>query len=623
LGDELFRYLLLPEPTTGCRLEPDLLLRHASGQLYQEAHLRLERECRQAFLPGMASDASTGGLLTKDVRFTPPSLARALVEQALTAARDRIREGKSARLDVLDPACGSGVFLQETLRELVRRKYCGQIMLRGFDTSPISCAISRFCLERIKQDLPRPNVSIVIKQQDSLQTDWGKPDLILMNPPFMPWDRMEDAEKEAVRNVLGVDLAKFRVDLAMAFIWKAVESLAPTASLATVLPAPLFETDSGMAWRDKIKEKADLLFLGRFAGYGFFRGSTVEPGMLVLRRKDSAPSHEHSTVWVLVAKSGFEDAAIRGLRRDTESSSSLAGWDVFTVQERSLSSASWMPRFRDSMQLVETLTAAGMTRVEDLFIVHQGIRTGNNKAFVLSAKDHESLPSKEKKYFKPVASNSTIRDGIILADKSFVFYPYDASGAAIATVEELKSRVPRYYGNWLSHAEDSLKARGGIDQEHWWLLTRHRSWQVQKRPKLTTTYFGYRGNFAYDDTGEFVVLQGYAWLWKRKTRPTFDKSPLPWAYLTILNSRVFETLLESTCPRVQGGQFNLSTKFVSSVFLPDLADDARYAGSLVEKLAKLGRQIHNGHMPELDVIDELAAQAYGMPVDRLVQDSIV
>lgn len=171
-----------------------------------------------------------------------------------------------------------------------------------------------------------------------------------------------------------------------------------------------------------------------------------------------------------------------------------------------------------------------------------------------------------------------------------------------------------------SSASEYIRAL--IDRTRWWSLTRPRSWQFRKRAKLTTTYFGCRGNFAYDESGEFVVLQGYAWLWQRKMRPAFDGSPLPWAYLAVLNSRVFETLLESACPRVQGGQFNLSTRFVNGVFLPDLSDDGRYAGALVERLAEVGEQIHAGSPPQLELIDELAARAYGLPVDRLLRDSV-
>ena len=94
LGESLFSHFLSPEPVSQCRLDPGLLLRHASGQLYQEAHLRLEREARQMSLPGLASDATTPGLLTKDVRFTPPSLARALAQQALDAVADLVAQNR-------------------------------------------------------------------------------------------------------------------------------------------------------------------------------------------------------------------------------------------------------------------------------------------------------------------------------------------------------------------------------------------------------------------------------------------------------------------------------------------------------------------------------------------------
>ena len=435
-----------------------------------------------------------------------------------------------------------------------------------------------------------------------------------MNPPFVPWERMPPADQEVVNHELG-GLKRFRADLAMAFIWKGVKTLSSNSSLATVLPAPLFETDSGEKWRDAIKSRAELLFLGRFAGYGFFRGSTVEPGMLVLKGRTSASPRESAVVRVLAAKSGSEDAALCALRRGSERSPSPADWDVFSVQEQSLTSASWMPRFRHSMQLVETLAASGVASVADLFDVHQGIRTGDNKAFVLSAAELASLPKKERLNFKPIASNSTIRDGTISPDE-FVFFPYDSSGLTITTEEELAKRVPRYFERWLAPGKTRLASRRGIDPNQWWRLTRPRSWQFRKQPKLTSTYFGYRGSFAYDEAGEFAVLQGYAWLWKRKKlqgSPSFDESSLPWGYLAILNSPVFETLLESSCPRVQGGQFNLSTRFVDGVFLPDLADSLRYTGALIEKLARLGRRIHSGDMPELDALDELARQAYGIP----------
>jgi methylase of polypeptide subunit release factors len=611
LGASLFDHFLQPEPMSGCLLEPELLLRHASGRLYQEAHLHLEKEIRQHYLPGFAPDTPTKGILMKDVRFTPPSLARVIVEQALDTIREQLTP--EASIEILDPACGSGIFLQETIRELALRSYQGSVTLRGFDTSRISCEIARFCLNLARQDFPLQRITIDIKQQDSLQCDWGKPDIILMNPPFVPWERMAESSQEIVRETLG-GLTKYRADMAMAFIWKAAQALSEKAVLATVLPSPLFETQSGESWRRALATAGELILLGRFEGYGFFRGSIVEPGILVLRGRTSEGKRRQNEVRIVIAKSGHEDEAIRGLRKQTERSLSPSEWDVFPIGSAVLTSASWMPRFRGIMQRIEMLTEKHLPTVEDLFSVHQGTRTGHNKAFVLSLEELDSLPKKERGYFRPIASNSTIHDGII-GRTEFVFFPYDGSGPVINTEEELRRQMPRYAERWLSQHETKLKSRENGDPARWWLLDRPRSWQYSNHSKLVSTYFGDRGSFAFDQEGDTVVLQGHGWFWKKKPRQRRDfvHSPLPWAYLALLNSGVFEDLLEGACPRIQGGQFNLSTRFVNRVFLPDLSDDMQVAGEIVEELAEIGRGIQTGIWPNAEDINQFVIRAYGLP----------
>jgi hypothetical protein len=272
------------------------------------------------------------------------------------------------------------------------------------------------------------------------------------------------------------------------------------------------------------------------------------------------------------------------------------------------------------MNRVEVLSAIGMTKVGDLFSVHQGVLTGYNRAFVLSLQELESLPKRERSFFRPIASNSTIYDGVI-SPAEFVFYPYDSNSPTITTEEELMGRVPRYRARWLEPNRDALISRQHVHFGQWWLLDRPRSWQMVGTPKLVSTYFGDRGSFAFDDDGSFVVVQGYGWLWKGSPGgslvnvqgPDFLETLLPWAYLCLLNSSVFENLLQGTCPRVQGGQFNLSSRFVNRVYLPDLANESQVTGDLVEELARLGRQIHAGRMPDASQIEEAAARAYMLP----------
>ena len=95
----------------------------------------------------------------------------------------------------------------------------------------------------------------------------------------------------------------------------------------------------------------------------------------------------------------------------------------------------------------------------------------------------------------------------------------------------------------------------------------------------------------------------------------FDSTDAPWAYLALLNSRVFEVLLSYFCPRVQGGQFNLSKRFVSKVLLLDLLLDNRIANETLDGLTEIGRRIHAGRPWNGHELSELSARAYGVHVD--------
>lgn len=621
LGD-LLGFFLRPEPETGLLLEPDLLIRHAAGQLYQEAHLILEREPQLAF-EGLIPDERSRGFPKRDARFTPIVLARALVEQAISAFGDQLDQKNS--LDILDPACGSGVFLQEALRELLTRGYHGQICLRGFDLSPISCEMARFCLERARVDATAAglDIRISIEERDALQGPWGRPDILLMNPPFVPWQGMSTAERETVADVLGQVLER-RADKAMAFLWRGVQALGSGAILASVLPATLFQTASGMKWREALLDQAELHLLGRFEGYRFFPQSMVETGFLVLRHRAEEHDRRERPITVVVAQPSAEEAAIRALRRSTEGISEQGqDWVIFDVAPSTISPNGWLPRAGKGLKLVEQLSQAGIPTVGELFDVRLGIRTGHNPTFVLTERNLKGLPPKERKFFKPVAGSSTIKRGVIVR-KEYVFYPYDESGLVLKTEEDLIAHIPTYYSVALLPHRTSLENRPSLRGEPWWTLSEERAWlrRVYPQPKLVTKSFGDLGGFAYDEKGEYAVLQGHAWFWKGEDLSngiSFFDSSLPWGYLAILNSPFFEDLLACFCPRVQGGQFDLASRYVTNCFLPRLDDDLQIPDDVLQELIRLGRQIHHGDLPAPTKLREAAARAYGVESERLTE----
>jgi SAM-dependent methyltransferase len=628
---ELVATFVDPDPSTGCQLYPDLLIRHASGVLYQEAHLEIERDV-QPYLPGFAPGEPQRGVLKNDVRFTPPLLARALVQYAFEVSKN-VSQG--AEVTIFDPACGSGAFLLESVRELVSRKFTGTAKLIGLDSSEVSCAMSRFCLERAVRDFgdTRNSAQVTVTVADALRQPWPEADVILMNPPFVAWNKMDAEERHQVRECLG-EVYAGHADKAMAFVWKAVQVLPPGGVLGCVIPSPFLESNSGEKWRAALSKKGELSLMGRFEGYAFFHSAMVEPAFFVFR-KHSASRLAIPRVKVILAEEGAEGKALRAARQEIDSplSGEKLPFEVFEADPDSFTPATWLPRSRRSALLIERLRTANMPCVEELFDVHQGIRTGNNRVFVLTHSELAQLPSSERRFFRPAASSSTIRNAR-LEESAFVFYPYNKVGGIFTTEDDLQKNVPTYYEQRLARAKESLESRPKIDPSKWWLLTWERQWQWEEKPKFVTASFGDAGSFAYDQVGEFVVLQGYGWLWKWdeaassevepsagdefEAEPTipFHEGRLPWAYLAIFNSEAFETLLRHFCPRVQGGQFNLATQFVKSIFLPDLSDENSVSGDDVRELAELGQAVVRDKPFDYQRLSAATARVYGVPLDQ-------
>ncbi|MGA2702493.1 MAG: N-6 DNA methylase [Isosphaeraceae bacterium] len=614
-------FFLDREPRSGCILYSNLLFRHASSQLYQEAHLQIERE-PQGLLPGFAPEDEPEGETPKDVRYTPVNLARGLVQLALKALGDVT--ARPAPLQILDPACGSGVFLQEALRELLRGGFAGTARLKGYDVSNVAAYISKFCLEHAKVELHgSSSINFDIEQTDSLERDWAASDLVLMNPPFIPWNATTPRQKELLRDTLA-EAYKGHADLAMAFLLKAAKALKPGGVVASVLPAALLSTVSGGQLRKQILDMADLVAIGKFEGYTYFKTSFVEPSFVVLRRKEAARTAAAPPARVVIAKEGAEDKALRLLRlADELERKEDKQVEIFDVPGGIFQGGVWMPERKGAYELKLALNRLRFPKVGALFTVHQGIRTGDNAAFILTAEEYREIAEPERPYFRPVAGQGALKNGQLLPSY-YVFYPYGADGRpSIASEEQLLEVVPRYHELYLRDRKQKLRRRAKV--KDWWLLTWSRPWQAGTVHKWVSTYFGASGGFAYDDEGNYVVVQGYAWLGKPKLaggesvdlQATLRNTPLPWAYLAILNSKLFEVILSGYCPRVQGGQYNLSSRFVKDIPIPSLADP-HFSASILDRLADLGRRIHDGGFEELrEEINQAAHQAYGLREDSL------
>ena len=602
------------------RLYPSLAIRHAGSEIFQEAHFEFLRTPGLDLfgLPGLAETKpiSRGG-----AHFTPAPLARSVVEQTLLHI-----EGLElrTRLVVMDPACGSGAFLHEAVRTLRRMNFAGDLLLVGRDISAAAISMADFVIRHAIFDWsPQQQIQLDLKVGDSLGENLPQADMILMNPPFISWPALNGHQREQVRSMLA---GRFqgRADLSMAFVTLAIEHLSAGGALGVLIPASLLSLQSAEKWRQDLLDQTDLRLLASLGEYGLFTYALVQVAAAVFAKPGALSRRSELTTALITGNSAESTGnALRSLRRNVvgRGKDQDHSWHLFNIpsaQFRKL--PTWRLNSPKTENAIARLLDAGALRIGDVFDVRQGVRTGDNKSFLIGLEQLQSLPSRERKFFRSALMNDSIQDGK-LRNLHWVFYPYAESGPYFKSEKELLAAVPQYANQFLLPHRTKLAARSSMtrsNREDWWSLSWERSsWALNPSPRLVSKYFGARGGFAVDLSASYIIVQGYGWFMKEpmeaREKDTSDLTGILHAYLALMNSRPFERVIELFSPHVAGGQYDLSPRYVDHILVPNLVglSETERTGRLIAKLADLGREPRVAD-PEWTVwTDRITSELYG------------
>lgn len=586
-------------------LRPDfqLVLRHSSGAVFQEAHVEAEMS-PALFLPGLERPifvhprtAPTG----TGIYPTPSILARTLAEEA---TRD-IADAEVKDLVLFDPACGSGELLKECLRLLELKKHTGRLRLVGWDRSQASVDMARFVLAWAKRAWPAHQVEIEIMQQDSLLANWpNNIDILVMNPPFKGWRHMEPEEKEISTRRLG---ASNKPNLAMVFASLALDTLSENGTLAMIAPNALLEGSSGASVRAAIAEILEPQLIARLGEQNIFARALVDAGIYVGKKK-RRQHIETAILWIESKPNSFE-RALTGLRkwRDTEGEPlTEEGFSVYRRQDIGNTSAPWIARQYESWATYESLKNTKLTvPAKRVFDIKQGVRLGND-VFIVSKDYVQKLNENERRFFRPAVMNLSIGDAV-LNDNYFVFYPYSEGLPSIQSENDLAQQVPTYFQDVLDPAKAKLSNRKTLVEGNlnWWDLLRKRTWQTEPGAKIVSKYFGGQRSFAFDQSGKFVVVVGSAWLLEKGAiQLPITTDEIYFAYLAFLSSATAFDLVKYVSIQVSGGQWDLSNKYLKHLLIPNLA---KPAAPDLEELIQTGIKISRGEIENWSYVDKVVS----------------
>lgn len=583
----------------------DMILRHCAGHLFQEANYMAQ------FSPQLELFATSNYHMMRSQRqvgsyFTPLYIARSIVEETLK----QINAFNKDKLVIFDPACGSGVFLVEALRQLRSGRFKGEVHIIGWDIDPLAKAMADFVLQYETTEWKENRVNVSIIENDSL-TDfekWPRSDAVFMNPPFISWSLMNNKQREQVMTILGKNTTN-RPNLASLFYLLGTRSLKDEGCVGCLIPSSFLSTEAARNIRNNANDFARPMLICNLGGFIFDSAMADVSILIASNKKDDKPKVQ--MVWT----KNREDVAPVALQelRKLNNNGGLRSVDSpdFNIYETSFEqlqeTQNWKCLSKDSFRLKQKMQAFassnGFKIAGEIFDIKQGARTGANNIFIVSSEYYQSLPKAERQYFRPSVDNASISFGK-LSKKNYLFFPYSKDALLLTDVEVLKKAVPTYYHTHLESEQQRLSGRSKIDERKWWALTWPRKWQFEIIPKMVSTEFGKAGSFAFDETGEYVVERGLVWI-------PFDTSFFQtdyYRYVALMNAPFFDSILELFSNELIGGVYNLETKYMKNIPLPLF----NYVDNTVSSmLFDFGRQMSNGEKINLSFLDSLVRTIYG------------
>lgn len=580
----------------------DLMLRHSSGVLFQDAHRVAQSFDRQLSLFGgfTSNIVLKSEELYSSIHYTPQYLARSIVEKCvsnLDLSKPVIR--------ILDPACGSGSFLIEALKQLKEKDYNGRVVLYGWDCSPCAISTTRFLLKyEQRTQWSTQTLEINLKQvSDSLLEDWDDSyDLILMNPPFLSMELLkQQSEKDAVNEALKDLGMKKRPNQSAAFLYKATNALCQGGFLGTIIPSSLLLYEQYIALRKSIREMAELKVVARLGNY-VFENALTDVSFVILQKRESNSTPQ--TIWCRNKDKVAYDA-LKDWRKMHYNNSLLCiknDYNIYTPSHFPLVQESWktIPQSDDLFmdKLEDRLILGNLVELSTVFDIKQGALRGNKDAFIMSSADYDALDVDERILFRPVASAETVHDGKVDFTQ-YIWYPYDKDGLVVSSEEQL-CQYPNVY-RWLGQWKESLVKRTGVN--YWWALTRPRNWQFVSSPKLISKRFGNSASFALTK-GPEVVEEGNAFLLKSK----YSADDI-YFYFALFVSSIFDRLLSIYAKPLLAG-YDLGQVHIKNIPVPNSINCKNTNPEVYQKLIVYGKQYADGNEYVKELIDNLVNQFY-------------
>ncbi|WP_339710646.1 DNA methyltransferase [uncultured Sphingosinicella sp.] len=591
------------------------------GHIFEQSIADMEQLQAEALgeAPVEKKASGTSGRRKRDgVVYTPDYVARFIVDQTLGAhckeifaeilvqyaakgakAGDNPISWKSAKaeraaweaylkrltsLRIVDPACGSGVFLimafdylkaelQQVNTKLAELSGVGQLFdpdseilthnLFGVDVNSESVEIAKLSLwiKTARRGKVLDSLDANLRVGDSLIEDssfayrshgfeWktafpdifaaGGFDVVLGNPPYVRMELIKPMKPWLEKRY---EVVSDRADLYAYFFERGIKLLKPGGRLGFISSSTFFKTGSGAPLRDFLRARATLETVVDFGDHQIFEGVTTYPAILTMRAGGPPPGHDLQ-FWKIgeMPTGSFADAFADAAKPFPQEALGRGSWELEG----------------DALRALRAKITEGKPTLKEVYgSPLYGIKTGLNEAFVIDT------PTKERLCLDDPRSAELLKP--FLEGKDLKRWRAEPRGLWIIYIPKNRVRIDDYPAirDWLLPFKDKLEKRA--TKQEWFELQQAQEGYLPgfEGEKIVYGHFQDAPIHSFERTGALSNNKTYF-------VPTSDRS-----LLAFLNSKVAWFCFTSRTTAVRGGFFEATAQHMETLPIPPATDFQR------------------------------------------------
>jgi len=487
------------------------------------------------------------------------------------------------KLTILDPACGSGAFLNQALDflitehryidELKARLFKGSIVFQdientilenniyGVDLNEESIEIAKLSLW-LRTAQPRRKLTVLsnnIKCGNSLidskavagdkAFNWqeefsevfvkGGFDVVIGNPPYVRAELLGEFQEYLQQNY---SLHNPSGDLFSYFYEKSFTLLKVNTGLFGFISNTFDKTTAGISLREYLQTEISFLKYIDFTEVQIFEGATTYP---VIITAQNIQNSKNSFQFIKIPKSSKASVIDIDLHH------------IEAVEQNSLEKSNWSFKSKSAVNLISKLKQ-NKTILEIYGKSYRGLLTGLNEAFIVpetyEVGEHVKPIFEGKELSKWVSPESVQQ--LILFESKWTKKEYGDNTTEEIGIQKLTNDYPELLSHILPLEERAKKRYDKGD--FFWELRNCAYYDLFDKPKIVFPNLQNKNKFSFDESGAYINAPAVI-------LPTNDKF-----LIAILNSKVAWYFLTNICVVRSGGYIEVKPQYFEQIPIPTI-----------------------------------------------------